>query len=349
MNKLFLFISIVFASICQDGFSQTYFTDPLNGNDNNKGSSKEPFATLEKAVKEANESTGTGQITIKLFPGLYVLQDKLILNPVRVINDTTKYTIEAVVMPDDTSWTAYKMPIIQSISTNNSATQFPHATGILVASDNVVIRGLKFIGNPKSFSGSPNLKTYYYPISKENEKLKHLEVSQCLFIAEKNSAPIQGGIWAHGPETNVNNCVFYNCRNAILLFKSVEGFSITNSIIYGAYQSAIWMGPIQSNFVFKNNVITKCDYFWVRPENTSPKYQFSDCLISENNHYTGFYTNVGLIETSSNKNFKEMNVIKQGKVNLIEVNGDVLPDNILHLKPESVGYSLKAGIFKKDK
>lgn len=252
MNKLILLISIAFASICQNGFSQTYFADPVNGSDNNKGSFEGPFATLEKAVKTANESTGTGQLTIKLFPGLYVLIDKLILNPVRVIDDTTTYTIEAVILPDDTSWTAYKMPIIHSISPNNSEIQFPHATGILVASNNVVVRGLKFIGNPKNFSGSPYPETfYYYPISKENEKLKCLEVSQCFFIAEKNSAPIQGGVWAHGPNTNVNHCVFYKCRNAILLFKSVEGFSITNSIIYGAYESAIWMGPIESNFIFK--------------------------------------------------------------------------------------------------
>lgn len=343
MKKLILSIALILIIAGQNGFAQELYVDPLKGNDQNRGTRDAPFETLEKAVDIANELTGTGSITIRLFPGVYVINDKVSINPIRIFNDTTRYIIEAVIMPDDQDWSPGKMPVIQSISANNSDTQFPHATGILVAAHNVTIRGLKFVGNP-----NPEV-LYYYPITKEDETLERMEVSQCYFIAGKNSAPIQGGIWAHGPGTDINHCIFYNCRNAILLFKSVQGFSVTYSIIYGAYESAIWMGPIDSEFTFKNNAITQCHYFWVRPENTQPKYRFSDCVITENDYYTGFYTNTGLVETTDNKSFTETNIIKSDKVKLVEKNTEVLPENHLHLVQESVGYKLKAGIFKTTK
>jgi hypothetical protein len=58
-------------------------------------------------------------------------------------------------MPDDKEWTPAKMPVIQSVSANNSADQFPHAVGVLVGGNNVTIRGLKFLGNP-----NPTVKYY---------------------------------------------------------------------------------------------------------------------------------------------------------------------------------------------
>lgn len=349
MTRSILVLPLILFVFVQIANAQTYYVNPTTGKDSNPGTETEPFATLEKSVMVANELTGRGQIIIKLFPGLYILKDKLVINPTRIMDDTSKYVIEAVTMPDDTAWTPYQLPVIQSSSPNNSNTQFRHAVGFLVASDNVVIRGLKFIGNPKNFTGVPRPETsYYYPITKENKNLKNLEVSQCYFIAEKNSSPIQGGIWVDGPNTHIDHCVFYNCRNAILLFNSVEGFSITNCIIYGAYESAFWMGPIDSAFTFQNNIVTKCNFFWVRPSNISPNYHFSNSVISENNHYIGVYGKTdSLIETSNDKNLVEKNVTKTGTVMLVELKNDRLPRDFLQVLSGSAGYATGAGIFHK--
>jgi hypothetical protein len=333
--------ALLLAAVCRPAQADDLFVDPLQGNDHHPGTFKEPFATLAKGVSVANASTGDGPITIKLYPGLYVLTGKVSVKPVRARNQAARYTIEALTMPDDKDWSPDKMPVIQSVSANNSTEQFPHSVGILVAASNVSIRGVKFVGNP-----NPAVK-YYYPITKDNESLRGMEVSQCYFIAEKHSAPIQGGIWAHGPDTDINHCVFYQCRNAILLFKSVTGFSITHTVMYGADESAIWMGPIESGFVFRNNVVAKSRCFWVRPENSQPAYEFSDCLVTETDTYMGYYAR-GVVAMPGEKNsrIKETKVVKSGAVKLVEKTNEVLPREYLNLTPDSAGYGLGAGIFR---
>ncbi|HTI71790.1 MAG TPA: right-handed parallel beta-helix repeat-containing protein [Candidatus Limnocylindria bacterium] len=341
--KTILVSALFAAAACHSVLrAEELYIDPLKGHDDGPGTLQEPYATLARAVNVANALTGNGPVTLKLFPGLYVLNDKVTLKPARTTSATARFTVEAVILPDEKEWSPAKMPVIQSVSANNSTAQFPHSTGFLVSASYVSLRGLKFLGNP-----NPSV-VYYYPVTKEDESLQAMEVSQCYFISEKNSIPIQGGIWAQGPETDINHCVFYNCRNAILLFKSVAGFSITHTIMYGANESAIWMGPIESGFVFKNNVVTHCHYFWVRPEKSTPSYAFSDCLITGNEAYTGFYTNMGLAPASpeSDHNLKETNIAKTGKVTLVEKSEESLPVGYLNLAPGSDGYGLGAGIFK---
>lgn len=339
MKKTIFFCLALFLSAIGPVAAQVLFVDPSKGSDLRPGTQADPFATLEKAVWVANEFTGSGSITIRLFPGLYSLTDKVAIHPLRMLNDTIRFTIEAVTMPDDPDWTPTKMPVIQSVSGNNSSTQFLHSTGLLIATSHVTIRGLKFLGN-----AHPDV-TYYYPISKEDERLGDMSVSQCYFISEVHSSQIQGAIWAQGPTTQIDHCVFYNCRNAILLFRSVEDFSVTNSIIYGANESAVWMGPVE-NFVFRNNVVAAGNYVWVRPDGSSPAYKFTDCVFTENEHYMGYYSSNGLAETDNNKRFVETGVVRKGNVSIVKRTGPEIPVNYLHLTPESAGYQLGAGIFR---
>lgn len=321
-------------------FGQEIYVDPVNGDDNYLGDRDRPFRTLPKAVEVANSLTGVGNIQIKLFPGLYLLQDKIVINSARVMTDTTHFIIEAVYMPDDENWSQDKMPIIQSISKNNSTTQFPHATGLLVSTRNVVVRGVKFLGN-----STPGV-LWYYPITKENPGIDNLEVSQCYFIGDKYGAPIQAAIWSHGPGTIIENNVFFNCRNAILLFKNVDGFTVRRNIIYGAYEAAMWLGPGNLNFEFENNIVINCNYFIVRPDNTFPSYTFKNSIISDFKFYLGFYTSKGLVESSDNKNISERNIIKNKKVQLLIQGHPTYPLNDLHVLPGKAGSELNAGIFK---
>jgi hypothetical protein len=335
-TSITMFCASLFLSISLN--AQVYYVDSKNGNNINLGNKDMPFKSIEKAVKVANNLTGKGAITIKMMPGLYVLHDKVDINPVRVLDKNSQFKIEAEIMPDDSTWTPYKMPVIMSVSENNSETQFKHSTGFLVSSNYVEFRGIKFLGNPNS-----SVK-YYYPITRQNPSLDQLVVSQCMFISDKNSGNIQGGVWAHGANIDINHNLFYQCRNAILLFKKIDYSIISNNIIYDAYESALWIGD-DKNLKFENNIVSNCNYFWVGNPNSEINYVVSNSIISECKYFRGDWGDKGGI-TESKKKFKEININKVGEILLKERDNSKIPYSHLHLIPESVGNDLNAGIFK---
>ncbi len=321
--------------------AQTFYVDPQNGDDLNGGSSNAPFQTLEHAVRQANTQTGGDPIVIKMKPGIYLLKDKVNINPVKIMGKEVRFIIEAEIMPDDEDWSPAAMPLIQSISANNSTTQFPHATGILVASSHVTIRGLKFIGN-----ANPQVK-YYYPISKEDPELSDMVVSQCYFIGDKESAKIQGGIWAHGRDNVVSHCIFYECRNGVLFFNNVDGFVIEHSIVYGAYESAFWFGPKDYQFTFKNNIVAHNANFLVGPEQLKYSSVFSNSIIANNSGFVAYWSAQGV------KPFSKPAIVLEdtrtaGRVQLLTNEGVEHEQRHLHLAAGSIGENLKAGIFTKD-
>jgi hypothetical protein len=135
--------------------AQTVFVDAFHGRDDAHGTKREPVATLQRAGEIASGFTGDLPITIKILPGLYSLSSKLALRTANTSSASADYTLEATVMPDDLAWQPWKMPVIQSVSENNSTTQFKHSVGILVAGNNVPFSGVKFVGNP-----NPNVEYY---------------------------------------------------------------------------------------------------------------------------------------------------------------------------------------------
>jgi hypothetical protein len=342
MNKIVFLTISLWGSFLLSVNAQTLYVDAVRGKEEAKGTAIDPIASLEKAVSLTREFSGTEPITIKIYPGLYVLQHQLEIKTSRLPADTVQYSLEAAIMPDDPEWQPAKMPVIQSISPDNSVNQFVHAIGFLVAKNNVSFKGLKFLGN-----ANPTVR-YYYPITREVETLQGLAISQCYFIGERNSAPIQGAIWAHGGGTHVDHTIFYGCKNALLLFKSIKDFALTNSIVSGSYEAAVWFGPNEPDFLFRNNIVTNCAYFWLRPENTAPKYTFSTSVITGNAHYMGFYGPKGPVEANE-ANQVEQGIRKSGTVLLSEVKTNGLPTDYLNLLPQSDGYDVKAGIFKTPK
>ena len=319
--------------------AQIFYVDSQNGDNMNTGKADSPLKTIQKAMEVVNTLTGSGDITIKIMPGFYLLDDRIDINPVRVLDENSKLKIEAAILPGDSLWKPASMPVIESFSTNNSKTQFEHSTGFLVASDFVEFRGIKFYGN-----ANPLVK-YYYPITRENPDLKNLVVSQCMFIGDRNSAVIQGGIWAHGIDIDINHNVFYQCRNAILLFQNINNSSISNNIIYNAYESAFWMGN-DVNMKFENNIISNCNYFWVGDQASKIEYKISNSIISENKHFRGNWGENGLVV--STQKFLETNINKKEKIELIERISEEIPEAHLHVAPETIAYDLDAGIFKKE-
>lgn len=322
-------------------FSQTIYVDAVKGSRQGRGTITDPLAGIEQAIALASGFGGEEPVIIKIAPGLYTVSQEMEIRTGKKENDTTHYFIESTIMPDDEGWTPEKMPIIQSVSTNNSSVQFVHCVGFLVAKNNVHFRGLKFLGN-----ANPIVK-YYYPITRENPEAKGLEISQCYFVGEKNSAAIQGAIYAHGSGLMVDHSIFFNCKNALLLFLSIKNLSVTNCIINGSYEAAVWFGPYLEPFVFKNNIVTHCNFFWLRAKNTQPAYTFSNSIIAGNDHYLGYFGNP--LEAATGDSVNEVHVQKTGKLLFSEVRTEGLPADYLNLIPGSDGLELGAGIFKKSK
>jgi hypothetical protein len=266
--------------------AQTLFVDAVRGNDDAPGTVNAPLASLEKAVNQANKFRSDEPVTVKIAPGLYTIVNPLVIHQEASQPVTAKFIFEAMVMPDDTAWTPAKMPVIQCIADSNRTGKLKHASvAFQVERNHVVIKGLKFTGNPNPAS------QYYYTIERRDSTLTGLEISQCYFIGEKNSAPIQGGVFAQGAGISVDHCIFYGVKNAVMVFLGVKDFSLTHSIIYGAYEGAVWYGYGQSSdmpFTFSDNIIAGGNYFWVGYRGTHPNYKFNNSLISGNAFYMGF-------------------------------------------------------------
>ncbi len=344
-NKTQLILTLQCFFITMLVSAQTYYVDAVNGRDTNDGSRQLPFKSLAAVVSVANSQTGAGDLVIKVMPGYYLLMDKIPINPIRMFTDTTRFILEALVMPDDPDWSPAKMPVIQSISANNSATFFNHAVGLLVASDRVSIRGLKFLGN-----ANPEV-SYYYPITKEDKSLADLEVSQCMFIGDKESARIQGGIWAHGRDNTVDHCIFYECRNAVLLFDNVEGFRISHNIITRSYESAFWFGPNDVKFQFFNNIIANNSHVIVSGGTDNPTYTspLTGSLITNNDGFVGYWSrSEQRVVNIENPNVRLEAIVNKGLVELEQNTGVTFNKRHLHLTGPAIGGTYGAGLFKLD-
>jgi hypothetical protein len=99
---------------------------------------------------------------------------------------------------------------------------------------------------------------------------------------------------------------------------------------------------------FQGHIVTRCNYFWLRPDKTQPAYQFSISLITDNNQYLGYYTSMGPMPATADS-IKEINIRKTGRVLLSEVKTEGLPNDYLNQIAGSAGKDIPAGIFKKVK
>ena len=157
--------------------AQTIYVDINKGDNKNNGTVESPIRTLDKASELVSNNKLDGSTTIKVAPGIYNLTDKVVFNKDRY-SAKERLIIEAVVLPDDTSWSPEKMPVIISTSGASENFGFECSLGINIEVNHVTIRGLKFLGNP-----NPDVY-YYYPIGRSGKDLTDLEVTQCLFVGE---------------------------------------------------------------------------------------------------------------------------------------------------------------------
>ncbi len=340
MKKQALLFLISFFIIALNAEAQTVYVNAATNTKKTKGTAKEQFANIYDAVNYANMLHDSAAVIIRLSPGLYTLTNSLKITSPDTLA-TNNYIIEAMIMPRDTNWTPAQMPVIQVMADSNREGRLQHASAALeIERNNVSIRGLKFIGNPNPAS------KYYYAIERKNKALKNLDISQCYFIGEKNSTPIQGGIFAQGESIHVSHCIFYNCKNAVMGFMNVKDFSLTHSIIYGAYEGAVWLGygkDADLPFTFHDNIIANGSYVFISDKGEHHYYNFSNSVIAGNTYYLGFNGDT-LLPDNVNKP-TEKNIQKNGSVVLNEVTADGVPNDYLHVSKKSLGSDIDAGIF----
>jgi len=341
-NLVILLFTIIYVNM----YAQEVYVDSNTGDDNNPGTQESPVFSIYKAMEIIN-STGNDIYTMKINPGLYVLNHPLSVSTEKEMANK-RLEIEAGILPGDDSWTPEKMPVIISTSKKGEVTgqNYHFVVSFLVEESHVTFRGLKF---PGYFY--PN--TRYFPIARFDKTKEDLYVEQCLFVGDEDASHLQVGIIAHGNGIRADHCIFYNVRNSIVFWQddgsgSKTGNGISNSIIYGGTQSGVWTAWPDNDFIFKNNIVSNCKNAWIKNSDNPTVYTIDSCIIVNNKNYLVSATNSGLIPEDFNIN--ENSVIKEGKIHLVpksEMTHNPLPENYLHDVQDSLGYEMRTGLFKK--
>ena len=92
--------------------SQTIYVDCNKGDDSNKGTVDAPVQSIHKAM-EIIRSKDNDKYVAKLNPGIYVLDKHVSVSTEKDMTGK-RIVMEASILPNDSSWTPEKMPVIIS-------------------------------------------------------------------------------------------------------------------------------------------------------------------------------------------------------------------------------------------
>lgn len=348
-----LLVSTLCFMYCVPLLAETLYLDSHNGNDANPGTKEQPLKTLTRTAALVNASTEAGPTLIKLAPGLYDLTEKVLFQNPRAYSREQRLIIEAVIMPDDPAWRHALMPVIisteqpaQMDSTNESGAS---TFGLQIEVSHVTIRGLKFLGSAAAHNR-------YYPIRRNGKSLDDLVVSQCVFVANRHTSPIQVAVIANGHGLVLEHCIFYDCKNPAVFWRAEGGTSKGNAMRYclvsGAYQSGVWLVETGEDFDFHHNVITNCEYFLIREASNRRTYRLHDSMVTNFRNYSGYGTAGGPLKPSGDEvTVQEINIVKSGEIRIeldkprpAELSWH-MPKHYLHIVPGTLGSELRAGLF----
>ena len=342
--KTKIFLALIIIINCLKINAQAVYVDCNTGNDNNSGTIDAPFFSIHKAI-EAIRSNNNNFYIIRINPGIYILDKHVTISTEKLLTDK-RIVIEASILPDDSTWTPEAMPVITCKETKGHIDEsYNFVASFLVDESHVSIRGFKFTGY-----FYPNTK--YFPICRFNMQMTDLLVEQCMFIADQNASHIQVGVIAHGDEIKIDHCIFYNAKNAAVYWMDSgngikTGNSFTNCIAYGAFQCAVWFAWPDSNFIFKNNIITNCKHAFIKNGFNEAEYQIENSIIVNNQYYQGVTSDEGVVPKAFE--MKESGITKEGEILLKTMNtntDDPLPINYLHVIPNTLGYDIGTGLSK---
>ena len=171
-----------------------------------------------------------------------------------------------------------------------------------------------------------------------------------MFVGDKDALNIYCPAIATGDRFVVDHCIFYNCHASAVFWDGIEGIggkgcAMRYCIVEGGHISGVWTCQTGEDFEFRNNVVTGCEYFWLRKAGDRQRYRIKDCVVSKNKYYSGYGTAGGASrQTGQEVTYDEKNVTKEGKV-VLEKNKKAR--NYLHVIKGCPGSEAGAGLFKK--
>ena len=238
------------------------------------------------------------------------------------------------------------MPIIFSTEDPRKPEELDALTqtyGLRIKTSHVTIRGLRFLGNPLPHN-------WYCPVERIGEGLEDLVVTQCLFVGDQDTLNVYCPVIATGDGLVVDHCIFYKCQASAVFWDGPEGIAghdcaMRYCIVYGGHISGVWTCQTGDDFEFHHNIVTRCQYFWMRESGKPIKYRLHDCIVTNNKYYSGYGVESGPTgQTGPEILYDEQNVIKEGQVIL---ESSKTARNYLHVVPGALGSDLGAGLFKK--
>lgn len=327
-----------------------------SGNDQNIGSKEAPLKTLLESAKRVNSANGQGAINIILAEGIYNLDATVTFQPANWwFTKDARLTIRAEHLPDDSSWDPGKMPVVISTmpfsEEKNDSGKITGAQnfGLLLQLSHVTIQGLRILGEPVHENPAKGILVRNYPIVWEGKNLEDLRVTQCLFIGNRYAIPNHLGILANGKNLEVDHCLFYGVKDAVVMWNSPStNSSMHHNLIIDSYGGTVWTWSATADFRFYNNIVSNANVLWVLEKEEKLSYSIDNSIIVGYNSLVnkgggaqdfGEKANPSRIKINSNVILR-----KQGKLEIIE---DQTSKMYLHIKPGTLGSGIGAGLFIK--
>ena len=324
--------------------AETLYVDPVRGRDANPGSLERPLQTLNRVAELVNSKTTQEATIAKLRPGVYALSAPAVFENQRAYSQNQRLTLEALVSPDDSEWRPSVMPTILSIKNPRSSAppdQPSQTYGLKIKMSHVTVRGLKFLGNPL-------FNNWYCPLECLQTNLTDVLVTQCLFAGNPDTLDIYCGVITDGHEFVVDHCIFIGCQASAVFWdgdRSMVGRRnvMRYCIVEGARISGVWTCETDEDFAFHHNIVTGCEYFWMRKRGAPRTYRVRDCVVSGNKHYSGYGVASGATgPTGPEIRFVEERIKKEQTVTLQRSRES---KHYLHVLPDTPGSELGAGLF----
>ena len=332
------------------------FVNANSGKNNYEGTQAKPLQSLSEAAKRLNSAKGTGAVTIYLSKGIYGMAETADFNPVNwELTKEKRLTIRAEVLPDDTNWNPADMPVI--ISTMPFSVEMDEKRkitggqnfGILIQNSHVTIQGLRILGEPVHENPSTGILIRNYPIVWEGKNPEDLRVTQCLFIGNKFAIPNHLGVLSNGNGLEVDHCVFYGVKDAVVMWKNpATNSAMHHNLIIDSYGGIVWTWSATEDFKFYNNVISNANVLWMLDKSEKLSFSIHNSIIVGYNslvnkgggaHGFGEKGNPAKIKINNDVILK-----KEGELQIIEDQTNRL---YLHIKPGTLGSKLGAGLFMK--
>jgi len=357
IRTLALVLLITMHTVVSAQNTKEIFINANSGNDQNSGIKESPLKSLSEAAKRVNDSQGSGAVTIYLSGGVYGMAETASFSPAKwQFSRENRLTIRAEKLPDDAGWNPGDMPVMVStmpfdIKETNDKNEETGAFnyGILIATSHVTIQGLRILGEPVHESPFKNILIRNYPIMWDGKDLEDLRVTQCLFLGNKITLPNHLGILSAGRELEVDHCVFYGVKDAVVMWNTpADKCTLHHNLFANTYGALVWSWSTTEDFRFYNNVITNANVIWVMDKEEKNTFTIENSMIigyKELVNKGGGAADFGVRGNPDKLKLGKNVIIK--KEGTLQIEEDPTNRYYLQLVPGTPGTELGAGLFTK--